>query len=98
MIKMLKSIIHPFKTIKRMADDEKQKGIDELINRRIYIANDINDTSNNIYLFCDNIPILTISDESILSAGTISLDDARQMMTLIKDNYRKKLNNKSISQ
>ena len=98
MIKMLKSIIHPFKTIKRMADDEKQKGIDELINRRIYIANDINDTSNNIYLFCDNISILTISDESILSAGTISLDDARQMMTLIKDNYRKKLNNKSISQ
>ena len=63
MIKMLKSIIHPFKTIKRMADDEKQKGIDELINRRIYIANDINDTSNNIYLFCDNIPILAISDE-----------------------------------
>lgn len=98
MIKILKSIIHPFKTIKRMADDEKQKGIDELINRRIYIANDINDTSNNIYLFCDNIPILVISDESILSAGTISLDDARQMMTLIKDNYRKKLNNKSISQ
>ena len=98
MIKMLKSIIHPFKTIKRMADDEKQKGIDELINRRIYIANDINDTSNNIYLFCDNITILAISDESILSAGTISLQDAQQMMTLIKDNYRKKLNNKSISQ
>ena len=98
MIKILKSIIHPFKTIKRMADDEKQKGIDELINRRIYIANDINDASNSIYLFCDNIPILTISDESILSAGTISLDDARQMMALIKDNYRKKLNNKSISQ
>ena len=41
MIKMLKSIIHPFKTIKRMGGDEKQTGIDELINRRIYIANDM---------------------------------------------------------
>lgn len=70
--------------------------INKTVNANIIIANDKNDPDNRIYIFCNGVPVMEVADDSVITNGTVNINEVSEVLGKIKSMYRNYLNNKPI--
>ena len=93
-------IINPFTAIrKKITEEKRQDAIRETeksVNSDVYVGNDPKDPNNKIYIFCNGVPVMEVTDDSVVTNSTVGISDVAEVLGNIKAMYRNYLNDKPI--
>ena len=93
-------IINPFKYFREKVAEERIKDAiretDKTVNSKVYVGNDLKDPNNRIYIFCNGVPVMEVTDDSVVTNSTVGINDVAEVLGNIKAMYRNYLNDKPI--
>ena len=93
-------ITNPFKAIrKKITGEKRQDAIREterMVNSKVYVGNDPKDPNNKIYIYCNGVPVMEVTDDSVVTNSTVGINEVAEVLGNIKAMYRNYLNDKPI--
>ena len=99
-MKITMKITNPFKYFRnKITEERRQDAIREterIVNSKVIVGNDPRDSKNGIYVFCDGIPVLRVTDDACLTNNEVGINDVSEVVKNIKEMYRNSLNGKPI--